>query len=219
MCPWIIVLPVLLLNAGRRRSAHVWLARRSRLYTVICFGNAVGQSIPPMVIFEGKYLNLQRTEGEVPGMYYGMSNKGWTDQELFMHWLKDHFLKYAVPGRPLLHGHSSHYEPASMEMAREEDVIVLCLPPHTTQDSQPLDCTVFGPLKQHWSKACHQFMQQNPGMIVSKLNFSAIYSVAWLKAFRADNNVGHIQVQPQSICSYQLLFRRSHLLHLQRLLQ
>lgn len=37
-----------------------------------------------MVIFERKYLNLQCTSGEVPGTHYGMSNKGWTDQELFV---------------------------------------------------------------------------------------------------------------------------------------
>ena len=101
-----------------------------------------------MLIFEGKYLNHQWTLGEVPGTYYGMSDKGWTDQELFRHWLKNHFVRYAVPGRPILllvDGHSSHYEPASVEFANEENIILFCLPPHTTQDTQPLDCTVFGP--------------------------------------------------------------------------
>ena len=65
---------------------------------------------------------------------------------------KDHFLKYTVASRPLLFlmdGHSSHYEPSSVELAKENDAILFCLSPHTTQDSQPLDCTVFGPLKHH----------------------------------------------------------------------
>ena len=77
-----------------------------------------------MVIFEGKYLNYQWTHNEVPGTYYGMSGKGWMDQELFRYWLKDHFLKYAVPSRPLLllmDGHSLHYEPSSVELAKEND--------------------------------------------------------------------------------------------------
>ena len=81
--------------------------------SVLGCANAVGQAIPPMVIFDGKYLNYQWTLGEVPGTYYGMSGKGWTDQELFRHWLKDHFLKYAVAQRPLfllMDGHSSHYD-------------------------------------------------------------------------------------------------------------
>ena len=74
-----------------------------------------------------------------------MSDNRWTDQELFKHWLKDHFLQYAVPNRPLmvlLDGHSSHYVPVSNELARTEGVI-FCLPPHTTQGLQPLDCTAF----------------------------------------------------------------------------
>ena len=128
----------------------------------------------------------------MPGTYYGMSDKGWTDQELFKHWLKDPFLQYTVPNRPLLillDGHSSHYEPASIELARTEGVIILCLPPHTTQDSQPFDCTVFGPLKRHWSAICHEFQQKHPGMVISKLNFTELFAKAWLQALTPANIV------------------------------
>ena len=121
-----------------------------------------------------------------------MSGKGWTDQELFRHWLKDHFLKHAVAARPLLlllDGHSSHYEPQSIELAKENDVIIFCLPPHTTQDSQPLDTTVFGPLKRHWSEVCHEFLQSNPGKVVNKYNFSGLFAQAWLKALTPTNIV------------------------------
>jgi len=117
-----------------------------------------------------------------------MSGKGWTDQELFKHWLKDHFLKYSVASRPLLlllDGHSLHYEPASVEFTRESGVILFCLPPQTTQDSQPLDCTMFGPLKCHWSDVCHEFQQHHPGMVISKLNFSGLFAKAWLQALTA----------------------------------
>ena len=66
--------------------------REKEQITVIASANATNQAIPSMVIFEGKYLNHQWTIGKVPGMIYGMSDKGWTDQLLFMYWLK-HFLK------------------------------------------------------------------------------------------------------------------------------
>ena len=114
------------------------------------------------------------------------------DQELFRHWLKDHFLKYTVSGQPLLFlqdGHSSHYEPRSVEIAKEEEIIHFCLPPHTTQDSQPLDCTMFGPLKCHWSEICHQHQQCNSGVVISKLNFSGLFSQAWLNALTPGNIV------------------------------
>ena len=90
-------------------------------------GNFAGQAIPPLVIFEGKYLNYSWTIGEVPGTIYGMSGKGWTDQD---YWLK-YFLKYASPGRPLLllllDGHSSHFELSSIEIACEKGIIIFFL--------------------------------------------------------------------------------------------
>ena len=58
------------------------------------------------------------------------------------HWLKDHFLNNAVSHRPLLlllDGHSSHFEPQSIEFAKENDIVIFCLPPHTTHECQPLD--------------------------------------------------------------------------------
>ena len=110
-----------------------------------------------MVIFQGKYLYYEWTIGEVPGTIYGMSEKGWTDQELFLHLLK-HFLNYANPQR------------------HEKQVIILCLSPHTTRESQPLDSTVFGPLKKHWTDICHDFQQANPGAVLTKYSFSRLFS-------------------------------------------
>jgi len=52
-----------------------------------------------------------------------------------------HFLNYTNPGRPLLlllDGHSSHFELGTIELAKEKDAVIFCLPPHTTHRSQPL---------------------------------------------------------------------------------
>ena len=74
-----------------------------------------------------------------------------------------------------------------MSSLQERVVLLFCLPPHTTQDSQPLDCTVFGPLKRHWSDVCHEFQQHHPGMVISKLNFSGLFAKAWLQALTPAN--------------------------------
>ena len=65
--------------------------------------------------------------------------------------------------------------------------IFCCLPPHTTQDSPPLDTAVFGPLKRHWSDVCHNCFQNNPGIGISKLNFSPLFAKAWLKGLTPAN--------------------------------
>lgn len=46
---------------------------------------------------------------------------------------------------------------------------------------------MFRPLKQHWSEACHIFLQKYPGVVISKLNFSRVFSAAWMKALTPEN--------------------------------
>ena len=161
--------------------------------TILACASASGYVIPPMVIFEGKRLNPEWTKGEVPNTLYGMSDKGWTDMELFNHWLTKLFLPNIPPARPVmlfLDGHSSHYEPDTIRLAMEENVVVFCLPPHTTHVSQPLDISFFRPLKSYWSNACHEYIQKNPGRIITKYQFSPLFSDAWYKAIKPANIIG-----------------------------
>ena len=180
--------PNIVTQNGQKKVRYRTSGKKEQI-TIIACANAAGQAIPPMIIFEGKYLNHEWTIGEVPGTIYGMSEKGWTDQELFMFWLK-HSLSHAVPARPLLlllDGHSSHFELSSIQLAEKEGVIILCLPPHTTHESQPLDCSVFGPLKKQWTQVCHDFQQANKGAVISKYVFSRLFSQAWLQALSGHN--------------------------------
>ena len=112
--------PNIIAKSGQKKANYHQSGKKEQI-TVIGCGNAAGQSIPPMVIFEGKYLNHEWTVGEISGTLYGMSGKGWTDQELFLYWPR-HFLKYANPERSLLlilDGHSPHF---SIELAEEQTV-------------------------------------------------------------------------------------------------
>lgn len=123
---------------------------KKRQVTIVACANACGQANSPMVIFDAQWLNHAWTKGEFPGTRYELSDKGWINTELFEAWLSEHFLEHAVSARPLLlllDGHSTHHQPQSVRLAKEHGVIVLCLPPHTTHEAQPLDCGVFGPLK------------------------------------------------------------------------
>ena len=126
--------------------------------TVIGCVSAAGQALPPFVIFDAKWHNPEWSVSEVPGTSYGISNNGWVDSELFRGWLVKHFLKYAIASKPillLLDGHSSHFQPDLIQFVIEHDIIVCCLPPHTTHETQPLDASVFKPLKKNWSDVCH----------------------------------------------------------------
>ena len=100
--------------------------------TVVACGNAAGNVLPPLIIFDTKKVQHGWTKDEVPGSKYGTSDKGWITTELFESWFTELFLPNAVSARPLLlllDGHSSHYQPDVINLALEHDVLILCLPP------------------------------------------------------------------------------------------
>ena len=59
--------------------------------TVVACDNATGSVMPPMVILDRKTLPPRFTNGEIPGTGYGLSAKGWIDQEQFDGWFTDNF--------------------------------------------------------------------------------------------------------------------------------
>ena len=181
---------------GEKNPISLSSGNKSQVTVVGCT-NAAGYCIPPMVIWDRKTLSAELTEGEVPGTFYGLSDNGWMDQELFHAWLCNHFLRYAPPARPLLllmDGHSSHYSPDTIRIAAKEQVILFALPPHTTHLSQPLDKGCFGPLKVKWREICHQYMVDNPHKVVTRYSFSRLFSKAWMAAMTMTNVVSGFRV-------------------------
>ena len=171
---------------GVKHSQVVSSGDKSQITVVGCC-SAAGFAMPPMVVFYRMKLRPEHTEGQVEGTTYGLSKSGWIDTELFEIWFKNHFLAYAPALRPLLlilDGHSSHYQPSFIHSAAEE-VIVFCLPPHTTHLTQPLDKGCFDPLKMFWREECLNFMASHPGQVVTRFNFSRLFSKAWSKAMTA----------------------------------
>jgi hypothetical protein len=181
--------PKIVTQRGHKKVRYRTAGNKSQITVIGCV-SATGHAVPPFVIWDAKSMNKEWSVGEVPGTTYGLSSKGWVDSELFRGWMVDHFIPLAVAGRPLLlmlDGHSSHYQPDLVRFAKEHEIILFCLPPHTTHESQPLDTTVFGPLKQHWRNACHDFMQANPGRVITKYDFSALLNKAWMKTMTPAN--------------------------------
>ena len=178
--------PKIVTTKGRvTKKVRYRTSGRKGQVTVVGCANASGQAIPPMIIYDAASLNPAWTRDEVPGTKYGLSSNGWINTDLFEAWFLEHFLENAVSARPLfllLDGHSTHYQPQVIRLAVEHNCIILCLPPHTTHEAQPLDVGVFAPLKVQWTRVCHEFYQKYPGSVVTTFNFSRLFSQAWCLA-------------------------------------
>ena len=175
--------PKVVSRKGTKHPVSTTTGNKSQITVVSCV-NAAGYVIPPMVIFDRKTLSPGLTKGEVPGTMYGLSSNGWIDTDLFTQWFSHHFLAYVPPVRPLLlllDGHSTHYNPVTIEKAAKEKIVMFCLPPHSSHCTQPLDKGCFSPLKQFWKQECHDFLVNNPGKVVTRYDFSQLFSKAWYK--------------------------------------
>ena len=100
-----------------------------------------------------------------PGSSHTVSNNGWSNNQVFIKFLNEHFLKNIV--RPidgnqkmllLFDGHKSHICPDVRRWAVENNVILFLLPPHSSHKLQPLDVSCFGPLKKYYKKVCFVMM-------------------------------------------------------------
>jgi hypothetical protein len=133
-------------------------AARGEFLTVIECASTDGTTIPPFVIFKGQ--NIQGTwfSDAAPNSWMvATSPKGWTSNSLGLNWLKRHFdpnTKAKARRRHrllILDGHGSHLTPEFVHYCKDNRIILLCLPPHTSHMLQPLDVSCFSPLK-HWFK-------------------------------------------------------------------
>ena len=174
---------------GVKHSTSITTGDKTQITTLACC-SAAGYVIPPLVVFDRKTLKPEMTIGEVPGTMYGLSSNGWMDEELFKLWFKNHFLMHIPSCRPILlmmDGHSTHFEPSVIRMAAKEEVILFCLPPHSTHLTQPLDKGCFGPLKVAWKEVCHDYLTRNPGKVVTRYSFSELFGKAWTCSMNMTN--------------------------------
>ena len=158
--------------------------------SMLCAASAAGFPLPPMIIYPKAYPGGAYTFAGPDDAVYGKSESGYVDSELFIKWMEKIFLKFAVPERPIIlfiDGHKSHVTLDVVDMARNNDVILFCLPPHTTHALQPLDVAVFKSFKNHFSKAVKALSFAKKNFVVSKRDFAQVVKDPFEQAFSIPN--------------------------------
>ena len=175
---------------GARCVYSISSSSKEQITTLACV-NAAGQAIPPMHVFPGQRFHYNPLENGVVGTYLGRSESGWMDSDLFDGWLRRHFSSSIPPARPvvlLLDGHASHINYEAVKFARENNIKLYCLPPHTTHAIQPCDVGLFKPMKENWNRCISQFMCEN-GQVVNRYNFSSVFKDAWIETLKVSTIV------------------------------
>ena len=142
--------------------------------TCIGAGNALGQAVPPYLIPNLARITDDIKENITPGCGFHASKNGWSNSTIFQQYIKEHLIKFTPNRGPddhlllLYDGSTTHINVPLINWAKDQNVILFVLPPHTSHFLQPMDVGCFGPLKKSYGKHCQTWMRSNPGMVINK---------------------------------------------------
>lgn len=127
---------------------------------------ATGWAVPSYVVVKGKYHLLPWYQnGQFPKDWrIHTSENGWTTNEIGLDWIK-HFNQHTkartkgVYRLLVLDGHESYHSSNFEDYCQENNIITLCMPPHSSHFLQPLDVWCFGPLKTSYGKQIEKMMR------------------------------------------------------------
>ncbi len=89
-------------------------------------------------------------------MKFQVTESGWMEKSSFEDWFSNVFFAETRhlkgPVLLVLDGHKSHLTLEVVENAKRHKVSIVCLPAHATHILQPLDVSVFSPVKTAWRK-------------------------------------------------------------------
>ncbi|KAK9703819.1 DDE superfamily endonuclease [Popillia japonica] len=127
----------------RNKDVHALSSgEKGETISVIASCNAEGTFLPPVAIFKGKNKKDEFEDGMPPGAAVYMSEKSaYVNTTLFLRWLEEMFIPRKPNGKVVLvlDGHASHCTSVELlELADANDVVLICLPSHTTHFLQPL---------------------------------------------------------------------------------
>ncbi|EDN11036.1 conserved hypothetical protein [Histoplasma mississippiense (nom. inval.)] len=182
--------------------------------TVIAGVNAMGWALRTMIILKGKMhqSSWYETEGLPHDWVIGVSENGWTTDQLGLYWLKEVFNKETLPrtkGRYrllILDWHRSHASAEFDQFCSGNQIIALYMPPHSSHLLQPLDVGCFSPLKTAYGRQVENQMRLGINHI-DKEEFLALYPAAQMQAL-TENNIkssfraaGLVPYNPEQVLS------------------
>lgn len=90
----------------------------------------------------------------------------------------------------ILDGHSTHVKNLDLVLAaKESNVHILCIPPHTSHKLQPLDLTFMKPLKTYHAQECKTWLRSHPGQIHNLRTVGEMFGKAYMRAATPQNAI------------------------------
>lgn len=178
---------------GQKQVGVAISAERGQTITILCAVSAAGSYIPPMLIYPRKRMSPQLEKGGPIGCVYACSNNGWSNDGLFLCWLK-HFQSHVKasdldPVLLILDNHCSHISLAIYNYCKENRIVLLSIPPHTSNHLQPLDLTFFGPLKRALFAVYDSHMISTAHEKITMYDVASLLNQAYMKVATMEKGI------------------------------
>ena len=200
-------------SSERRQRARKTQQGSRQWATLIECISANGHCVPPFVILSGKvHLSSWYENSPLPHDWaIAVTENGWTTNERCLDWLQ-HFDKHTkgrTAGRYrllILDGHDSHRSAGFEGYCKENNIVTICMPAHSSHRLQPLDVACFRPLKRAYSRAIEELMRARVTHITKEEFLPAVYAAH--KAAMTESNIrggfrgaGIIPFDPEHVIS------------------
>ncbi|XP_055308969.1 uncharacterized protein LOC129572878 [Sitodiplosis mosellana] len=153
---------------GQKQVATTTSAERGTNVSLALAANAYGNTVPAFFIFPKAYMREIYLTHAGHGATGDANGSGYMTSDTFVKWMK-HFIVHsgAKKGSPtllLLDNFTAHLSIEAIDLALAHDITMVSFPPHCTHKLQPLDATVFGPLKTALAKQHDAWQKSNIGV-------------------------------------------------------
>lgn len=103
----------------------------------------------------------------------------------------EHFKKHTSPTEEnpvflILDNHVSHASRQAITYAKDNNLHLISLPPHSSHKTQPLDCVFFRPLKAYYESVADNWTTSNPGQVLAVYHVASLFSTAFAKTATID---------------------------------
>ncbi|XP_064090899.1 uncharacterized protein LOC135204674 [Macrobrachium nipponense] len=165
------------------------------LMTVLCCASADGSLMRPFIVNKGKtpteYVKHQDLEAD--SYHRGCSDSGLMTADLFHDWLGNIFENELVkknirrPVLLILDGFLSHLNLETLRFARDKKILIYYLPPYSSHVMQPLDVSVYKPLKAEYRRVYNKVWGELSAVDMPKKHFPYVLTMAIREGNMSEN--------------------------------
>lgn len=197
-CTTVQRVPKVVAAKGCKQVGQVTSRERGELVTMCAVVSATGISLPPIFIFPRKNFREVFMTGTPEGSLGLANQSGWMNTDNFVKVI-EHVAKHtqASPTNEIIlvmDNHESHVALNCVVHAKECGINIVTLPPHTSNKTQPLDLSVFGPFKSYFNSTADSWMLKNPGKTITIYQMGELMGSAWVRAATPSNIASGFQL-------------------------